>query len=192
MDWNPSLRRRSRLSAGGPSPGIPNGSYGGSGGRRWKETFGLALGRGQEPTAVNIFGICNSPGNQGFGGIRERDPLGASPFGLDPSHPRFCRQSPRVAGVKPALPALPPGVPWRRRCSQQWSGDPPQGPESRSLEFGGLRTRRTSREDPHSRRAKPGAEPTKQESPTCRFTDGISARAGSSPGRRRGRGPPRA
>ncbi len=84
---------------------------------------------------MNIFGTCNSPGNQGFGGIRERDPLGASPFGLDPSHPRFCRQSPRVAGVKPALPALPPGVPWRRRCSQQWSPDAAQaGTEGLLLE----------------------------------------------------------
>ncbi len=91
-----------------------------------------ALGAGLPTTAVNIFGICNSPGNQGFGGIRERDPLGASPFGLDPSHPRFCRQSPRVAGVKPALPALPPGVPWRRRCSQQWSPDPRRNLDRRS------------------------------------------------------------
>ena len=39
--------------------------------------------------------------------ICERDPLGASPFGLDLIHPRFCRQSPRVAGVKPAWPAQP-------------------------------------------------------------------------------------
>ena len=58
-------------------------------------------------TAMNIFGVANRPGNQGSGAISPRNPLGASPFGLDPSHPRLGGQDPGVAGVKPDLPALP-------------------------------------------------------------------------------------
>ena len=62
-------------------------------------------------TAVNIFGVANLPGNQGSGASSPRNPLGASPIGLDPNHPGLGGQDPGVAGVKPALPAQPPEEP---------------------------------------------------------------------------------
>lgn len=55
---------------------------------------------GREITAVNILGCYNRPGNQGVKAISLRDPVGASPFGLDPSHPRLGGKDPGVAGVK--------------------------------------------------------------------------------------------
>ena len=73
--------------------------------------FARIDGQTPDPRAVNIFGVANRPGNQGPEAISLRNPLGASPFGLDLSHPRLGGQGPGVAGVKPALPAQPPEEP---------------------------------------------------------------------------------
>ena len=45
--------------------------------------------------------------NPGDWGKSPRDPLGTSPVGLDPSHPRLGGHDSEVAGVEPAVPACP-------------------------------------------------------------------------------------
>ena len=56
-----------------------------------------------------------------------RSLLGASPIGLDPSHPQLGDDESGVAGAAPAVPVLPPEVPRRCTGSPQWAGAPRPG-----------------------------------------------------------------
>ena len=62
-----------------------------------------------------------SPCRPGYWSAIAAEFLGASPSGLNPSHPRLGGHDPGVAGVEPAVPALPPDSPLIRRCSPKWS-----------------------------------------------------------------------
>jgi chemotaxis protein methyltransferase WspC len=106
------------------------------------ETSQARAGRGSPDQSREDLRRLQSPCESGLGTISPRNPLGASPFGLDPSHPRLGGQDPGVAGVKPALPAPPPGVsvagpteglPGRRPDPARTEPRPPETPLQPSL-----------------------------------------------------------